>query len=154
MSLKPLGDMQVPYHLDMHARRIAGQIGERHILDVDDLDRVGARPRRDRNARRLLLGVVNGVRPAHRGERVDAVDLARDLGDRRADRVGDREMMRFDRPRGPPILPLTRIEPPPTTMTGSGSGESRERSTAVSSMSAILASVRAIRPVSRWATFL
>ena len=34
---------------------------------------------------RLLLGVMDRVRTAHGGEGVDAIDLARDLGDGRAD---------------------------------------------------------------------
>src|SRR6185437_16898423 len=89
-------DIQVSDHLDMHARRVARQIGEGHVLDVDHLDRAGVRAGGDRDRARLFLGVANGVGPAHRGKRVNAVSLARHLRDGRADGVGDREMMRLD----------------------------------------------------------
>ena len=82
-----------PTTLTLHARRVAGEIGERHVLDVDDFDRLGARAGGHRDRGRLLLGVLDRVGAAHRGQRIDAIDLARDLRDRRADRVGDGEMV-------------------------------------------------------------
>ena len=52
----------------------------------------------------------------------------------------------------PPIGPSTRIEPPPTTITGSGSGDSRERSTQSSSIDMILVWVLAMNAGVRCAT--
>src|SRR3954451_4264229 len=84
-------DLEVPHRLHAHARAAAGQVRERHLVHVDDPDRVRARARRGRALRRLALGLGEHLLAARLVEREDAVHLAADLADRRPDGVGDRE---------------------------------------------------------------
>jgi len=145
--------MQFSDDLHSRAHRIARQIGERNIPDLDDFDRFRARPGGGGDRGWFLASVLDRVRSAKSAERIDAIDLPRNLSDRGPDRIGDGEVMRFDDVEVSDLV-LDEIEAPPPTMTGNGSAERRERSTAVSSISAIFASERGIRPLSRSVTFL
>src|SRR5205807_7941519 len=75
--------------LDVDARRVRGQVRERHFLDVDDLHRPRARARGDRLLRRLVARPLQRLLSRDLLEGEHPVDLAPDLGDRSADRVGN-----------------------------------------------------------------
>src|SRR5919204_2323100 len=79
--------------LDADAAGRIGQVGERDLLDLDDLDPLAVGARAGRPEARFLARLLDGRAPAAGTGMEDPVDLAADGGDRRADRVGDREVL-------------------------------------------------------------
>src|SRR5262245_62074818 len=88
-------ELELADRLDMDSGRVRGQVGERYLLDIDDLDRLRARPGGHRLLGRLLLGTLERLLTGDLVEREDAVDLTADLCDRGPDRIGYREMRRL-----------------------------------------------------------
>src|SRR5579871_4835522 len=91
---------QVADGLDPDPDRVAGQVGQRHLLDVDNLDARCQRPGGDRLADGFPADRFQRVLPRPVGQRDDLVDFAADLGDGGADGVGDGEMIRLEDLRG------------------------------------------------------
>src|SRR4051812_5889638 len=92
----PLYGANVADDLDPHPQRVAGQIGDRNILDLDEVERVRVGAGLDR----LLFAerARGGDRLAARHALEHLVDLAADLRDRRADRIGAAAMLDPDHP--------------------------------------------------------
>ena len=88
--------MKLPHGLDPNARGIAGQIGQGHILDIDDLDRFAQGPCGDGGLNGAGFGVIQRFIAADFCQGIDAVHLARDLGNGSPHRVGDSEMVGLD----------------------------------------------------------
>ncbi len=144
--------MELSDGLDADAGGVARQIGKRHILDVDDLDAGTQRAGGDRRLGGFRLGVSERLVAADLGQRIDAVDLSGDLAMAAPTALATAKWLGLITS-SPPIGPSTRMEPPPTTITGNGSGDSRERSTQSSSIAVIRACTRAMNSGVMWATF-
>src|ERR1700682_164207 len=82
--------------LDADPRGAARQVTQRNLFDVDDMDGVPVCTRGDRLVDSLLFCLLESLvaRLLFQGE--DPVHLAAHLRDRRADRIGHREMLGFD----------------------------------------------------------
>src|SRR4051794_15553812 len=87
--------LEVSDRLDADAGGAARQVAQRNLVDVDDPHRILARAGRGGARRGFALGLLERLVAAELVKREDAVDLAADLPDRRADRVGDREVGRL-----------------------------------------------------------
>src|SRR5215469_15982562 len=81
--------LEVTNRLDSYPDRVAGEVGDRHLVHLHDLDAVRPGARGDRLAGGFALGHRQDLLPGRGAEREDPVDLAADLRDRSADRVGD-----------------------------------------------------------------
>src|SRR5712664_3831404 len=91
--------------LDSDPGGAAGQVAQRHLLDVDDMNGFPVSAGGNSLVDRLLLRLFQGLVARFLLKREDAVHLAADLSDRGADRVGHREVLGLDQLRsaGQPI---------------------------------------------------
>src|SRR5207248_426077 len=80
--------------------RVARQVGQGYLLDVDDLDARSQGPRGGGLVDGFLADRFQRVFPCLVGQRDDLVDLAADLGDGGADGVGDGEVIWLEDFRG------------------------------------------------------
>src|SRR3954452_14142589 len=92
--------LEISHRLHADAGGAARQVAERHLVHVHDANGLLARARRGRAGGRLALGLRERFLAAELVQREDPVDLAADLADRRADRVGHGEVRRLDQLRG------------------------------------------------------
>src|SRR5258708_10952646 len=82
--------------LDPDPRGAAREVAQRHLLNIDHMDRLPVSAGGDGFVNCLLFGLCEGLVARLFLQREDPVYLATHLSDRRADRVGDREMLWLD----------------------------------------------------------
>src|SRR5579872_6899738 len=143
---------EIADRLDPHARRVARNVGERNILHIDDGYAVGPRAGDDRGVGRLLLRILERVLAARFAEHVDAVDLSLICAIAAPTALAQAKCFGFTTSSAPIFGSMSTL-PPPTTMTGSGSGESRDRSTALAAMSIIRSRALPISVCGKCSTF-
>src|SRR5262249_5963985 len=80
---------EVTDRFDPYPDRVTGEVGDWHLVYLHDLDAVQLDARGDRLANGFGLGRCQDLLPGCGAEREDLVDLAADLRDGGADRIGD-----------------------------------------------------------------
>ena len=87
---------QIADGFDHDAGGVAGQIRQRDFFHIHNLDAAGVGAGINRAVARFALGLIQRFIAAELGEGEDAVAFAADLGDRRANGIGDREVIGLD----------------------------------------------------------